>query len=182
MKKSAQRELRPPGFWLSRFWRARGNLPGMEESGRKHPAHGVQNDPETPAIVFLTVCKKGRARWLTCDEVHAALLGAWQEADAWRVGRYVLMPDHLHLFCGPQELEVSLEAWVRFWKGCVTRRLGQKGCGGAGSRIIGIRDCGAGRATRRNGSTCGKIRCGLSRWRLRKRGRIKARYMLSLFS
>jgi putative transposase len=32
------------------------------------------------------------------------------------------MPDHVHLFCAPREVDFSLDAWIRFWKGQFTRR------------------------------------------------------------
>ncbi|CAN5466087.1 hypothetical protein BH20VER3_BH20VER3_08980 [soil metagenome] len=32
------------------------------------------------------------------------------------VGRYVLMPDHLHLICAPLKEEVEIETWITFWK------------------------------------------------------------------
>ena len=41
-------------------------------------------------------------------------------ARAWRVGRYVIMPDHVHLFCAPAD-DVSLGRWVQFWKAMVSR-------------------------------------------------------------
>ena len=31
------------------------------------------------------------------------------------------MPDHLHLFCAPNELAVELNAWVAYWKGQFSR-------------------------------------------------------------
>ena len=90
--------------------------------GRKHPAHGVHIDLGKPTIVFLTVCTKDRKPWLACDEAHDLLREVWREAGKWTVGRYVLMPDHAHLFCAPHDLDFPLDAWVRFWKGRFTRR------------------------------------------------------------
>lgn len=99
----------------------------MEEIGRRRPVHGVHIDIGSPTIVFLTVCTKGRERWLACREAHESLLAAWGEADSWRVGRYVLMPDHVHLFCAPVDLNFSLEAWVRFWKSRFTKNFSRPG-------------------------------------------------------
>jgi putative transposase len=82
---------------------------GEQFQRRKHPAHGVLVSMDSPNIVFLTVCTKDRAAWLASDAAHAALLEAWREADAWWVGRYVLMPEHLHLFCAPVNLEMPLD-------------------------------------------------------------------------
>jgi putative transposase len=70
----------------------------MDDVGRKHPAHGVRISLAEPTIVFLTVCTKDRGPWLACGEAHQALLDALKAAGTWCVGRYVLMPDHLHLF------------------------------------------------------------------------------------
>ncbi len=83
---------------------------------RKHPARGVFISLGHPNIVFLTVCTKDRRPWLTRPHVHESLRQIWTQASAWLVGRYVLMPDHLHLFCAPNDLSFSLNAWVAFWK------------------------------------------------------------------
>ncbi len=83
---------------------------------RRHTAHGVLPSPHQPTIVFLTVCTKDRSPWLTNPGVHTLLRGIWEEASTWLVGRYVLMPDHLHLFAAPGEREIALENWVRYWK------------------------------------------------------------------
>ena len=37
-------------------------------------------------------------------------------ATAWLVSDYLLMPDHLHLFCSPHELKFTIERWIGFWK------------------------------------------------------------------
>ena len=39
------------------------------------------------------------------------------------VGRYIVMPDHLHLFCAPAENQPRpLGQWVRDWKTWASRR------------------------------------------------------------
>jgi REP element-mobilizing transposase RayT len=52
-------------------------------------------------IVFVTMCVEKRRPLLARPEVVALLLDCWRLADHWRVGRWVAMPDHLHLFCAP---------------------------------------------------------------------------------
>jgi putative transposase len=80
----------------------------MEEIGRKHPIHlDVHDRRDTPIIVFLTVCTKGRKPILASSEAQALLIAAWRTAKMWRVGRYVIMPDHVHLFCAPAESETQ---------------------------------------------------------------------------
>ncbi|MGB8353782.1 MAG: transposase [Chthoniobacteraceae bacterium] len=87
--------------------------------GRKHPVHyppiGKHN---APVIIFLTVNSKDRKKIFTTSRVHEILLKCWTQADAWLVGRYVIMPDHIHLFCAPgnQKQSVSLLKWVSYWK------------------------------------------------------------------
>jgi hypothetical protein len=69
---------------------------------RKRPAHfpavtvGFKS-----IIIFLTVCTRQRKPLLANDEAAQLIIEAWQAANFWRVGRYVIMPDHIHLFCGP---------------------------------------------------------------------------------
>jgi putative transposase len=83
---------------------------------RRRPAHGVDIHLSEPTLVFVTVCTKNRAPWLNQVSVHHALRSVWDKADGWAVGAYVLMPDHLHLFCAPRKLEIELSSWVRHWK------------------------------------------------------------------
>jgi putative transposase len=84
--------------------------------GRKSPARGVQIYSVQPTIVFLTACAKDRKLWFANAAVHESLRAAWQSAQAWLVGYYLLMPDHVHLFCAPRDLDFTLEKWVTFWK------------------------------------------------------------------
>jgi REP element-mobilizing transposase RayT len=90
---------------------------------RKHPAHGVLIID--PAIVFVTVCTKHRLPWLANATVHRALQQAWGEAQAWLVGRYVIMPDHIHLFAAPSQTSIELDDWIQFWKSAFTKRVRQ---------------------------------------------------------
>jgi len=91
---------------------------------RKAPVHlSVRDDLNHAVIVFLTVCAQERKAILARTEAHLLLRAAWQQAHGWIVGRYVIMPDHLHLFCAPSEVEFpSLIAWVRYWKMRVSRQ------------------------------------------------------------
>jgi putative transposase len=72
--------------------------------------------------VFLTVCTEGRSPWLAAPAVHDLLKDVWRNARAWLVGRYVIMPDHLHLFASPGELDLPFDNWVRYWKSQFTKR------------------------------------------------------------
>jgi REP element-mobilizing transposase RayT len=88
-----------------------------EEFGRTSPPHFPTLEAgNLPAIVFLTICTKDRQPALATERFHGLLKEAWKSADLWLVGRYVILPDHIHLFCTANTDACSLEDWVRFWK------------------------------------------------------------------
>ncbi|HTL66395.1 MAG TPA: hypothetical protein VL200_01915 [Lacunisphaera sp.] len=90
---------------------------------RRRPAHlPIKQASNRAVIVFLTVCTKHRRSLLANATMHQLLRHAWSRADHWTVGRYVILPNHLHLFCAPASpLENSLTAWVRYWKGLAAK-------------------------------------------------------------
>jgi putative transposase len=56
---------------------------------------------DTSALYFVTFCTHLRKPYLACDEVHAAFVAYSEHAQRdfnIAVGRYVIMPDHVHLF------------------------------------------------------------------------------------
>ena len=65
-------------------------------------------------VFFLTFCTARRMRLLADAETHARFLAFCQRsaelANAW-VGRYVLMPDHIHVFVGVESSSV-LSRWA----------------------------------------------------------------------
>src|SRR2546423_8397539 len=51
------------------------------------------------------------------------VIDAWSQAKSWLVGRYVIMPDHIHLFCAPGVFpREAIAPWVRFWKNLASRK------------------------------------------------------------
>ncbi|MCS7338688.1 MAG: hypothetical protein NZ739_10720 [Verrucomicrobiae bacterium] len=110
---------------------------GETAPARKHPAHPpVVESFNRPIIVFLTVCTKDRQPILATPRMHDLLVRAWSIANHWLVGRYVIMPDHVHLFCSPATWpRMPLKNWVSYWKSLVTRALRGHGplVGGSGS-------------------------------------------------
>ena len=88
-----------------------------EAGGRGYPAKGVHLTTGGPNWVFLTVNTKERESWLAQVSVQKVLHDIWKDsAKAWLVGDYLLMPDHLHLFCTPFDPKFSIERWMAFWK------------------------------------------------------------------
>jgi putative transposase len=96
----------------------------FREPGRRTPAKGVHVSSDGANWVFLTVCTEKRECWLAQDSVQSALHDIWQNtATAWLVSDYLLMPDHLHLFCAPQDLNFTIERWIGFWKDRLAKQL-----------------------------------------------------------
>ena len=84
---------------------------------RNTPAKGVRTSLAGPNWVFLTVCTKDRTRWLAQSSVQQTLHEIWlTKATTWLVSDYLLMPDHLHLFCAPRDDRFTIERWIAFWK------------------------------------------------------------------
>ncbi len=76
-----------------------------------------------PIVQFLTVCVMHRRPILADPEIADLLVEAWKKADRWLVGRYVIMPDHLHFICAPADLNpFPLAKWMAYWRNEVTRR------------------------------------------------------------
>jgi putative transposase len=92
-----------------------------KEPGRHRPAAHIPVSRDLREIIFVTCAAKDRKAILARPEVHAMLREAWQSADAWLVGRYVIMPDHVHFFCARGTGTHPLEAWMQYWKSLITR-------------------------------------------------------------
>lgn len=79
--------------------------------------HPVVESGNRSIIVFVTVCAAGREPVLANQSAHRSLQMAFSRADHWIVGRYVVMPDHVHLFCAPGTWPAEpLSKWVGYWK------------------------------------------------------------------
>ncbi|MHB8994094.1 MAG: REP-associated tyrosine transposase [Armatimonadota bacterium] len=72
---------------------------------------------------FITMCAIDRQRVLVPllgDLIHTALADA-SRMNQWCVGRFVLMPDHLHLFASPLSNEKTLAQFLGGFKQLATR-------------------------------------------------------------
>lgn len=77
-------------------------------------------------LLFVTVCT-ARRRPLLCQTLVQGLLEAiWAKSagiDGWFVGRYVLMPDHVHFFSKPALTAKPIADWMKTWKSVSSRRI-----------------------------------------------------------
>jgi REP element-mobilizing transposase RayT len=75
-------------------------------------------------LFFVTFCTFERKKLLACDAVHAAFVAFAIQAysrHAIAVGRYVIMPDHFHLFVrGPDDFQLGR------WLGMLKQTLGKE--------------------------------------------------------
>lgn len=77
-------------------------------------------------LYFLTVCCAERRRILTNKEAATILITAWQNSArlyGWAVGRYVIMPDHVHFFARALPDGKSLSSFMRNWKRWTSNQL-----------------------------------------------------------
>lgn len=99
----------------------------MESNKREWPdrirpsTHHLVDKRGRANVLFVTVCTWNKEPLLEGPLECEALCRAWTEADAWLVGRFVIMPDHVHFFCSPNSGH-PLSAWMRYWKRLATQR------------------------------------------------------------
>src|SRR5207248_665917 len=73
-------------------------------------------------IQYVSVTVKNRRHLLANPDTAAVIIAAWAKANFWLVGRYVLMPDHLHMFCAPATFPAtSFKDWMEYWRAEATR-------------------------------------------------------------
>ena len=96
-----------------------------EPLSRKHPSkNSLLTSGFRSNILFVTVCTEGRRPLLARPDMVNKILSAWHRADKWTVGRYVIMPDHVHFFCSPATNPPhDFHLWMRYWKRLVTQEV-----------------------------------------------------------
>ena len=125
---SANRRTRPSAENISsRLQKIQINLVSMSDAQRDP---GRENLPHLPSreffnqtiIQYVSMNTKNRRPLLARSEIHETIVRSWQKAGHWLVGRYVIMPDHLHLFCAPYKTpRTPLKDWIEFWRSDVSR-------------------------------------------------------------
>ncbi|MBN1675112.1 MAG: hypothetical protein JXR37_28990 [Kiritimatiellae bacterium] len=97
-----------------------------EQPQRKHPAHMPPIERHNaPVVLFVTLAIKPRGPFLTNARFLDAFTKACADADAWTVGHYLIMPDHVHLFCRPAAVpHIGIKRWASYLKRRVTAHLG----------------------------------------------------------
>jgi len=81
---------------------------------------------ERRPIVFVTTDTAARHPLIACAEAYESLVQTWTRSakiDGWHVGRFILMPDHVHLFARAGLDAKSLAVWMQTWKSLTSRQL-----------------------------------------------------------
>lgn len=80
-------------------------------------------------IYFITTCTLGRRARLVSNDIAAILVGEWRNAHdchGWAIGRYVIMPDHVHFFCRPELDAKPLPIFMQKWKQWTSKRIARE--------------------------------------------------------
>ena len=76
-------------------------------------------------IYFITACTHKRQRILNQPVVHDCFIQFGIQASKYGVwvGRYVIMPDHIHLFAGFGPESITLSSWMKSLKKTISKVL-----------------------------------------------------------
>ena len=100
----------------------RAALPQLPQ--RRHPSrNSVMTHLDNRAIMLYVTVVTGKRNAILADKaVQACIVAAWKAAADWLVGRYVIMPDHIHFFCAPATYPPpDFHRWMKQWKAQVSR-------------------------------------------------------------
>lgn len=78
-------------------------------------------------IYFITTCTYRRRLILASRVVATILVDEWKHArqrHGWAVGRYVIMPNHVHFFCSSEMDAKPLPRFIQAWKQWTSKRIG----------------------------------------------------------
>ncbi|MBI5690143.1 MAG: transposase [Verrucomicrobia bacterium] len=82
---------------------------------------------EKHPVYFVTICVHRRRPLLAIPSVHAILKTEWlhlADHHGWAIGRYVVLPDHVHFFAAPmRESAKPLATTIGRWKEWTSKRM-----------------------------------------------------------
>jgi REP element-mobilizing transposase RayT len=96
--------------------------------GRKHLRRLGRIFETIPGpIYYITCCVRNRRPILVHPEIAKVLISAWETSPdvyGWRVGKYVVMPDHVHFFAAAcKEDAKTLSGFIGSWKRWTKRNI-----------------------------------------------------------
>jgi REP element-mobilizing transposase RayT len=97
----------------------------LEDGMHKHLCRLQRVWIEWP-IYFITTCAFNRRSILASERVTKILTEEWRGAHdrhGWAIGRYVVMPDHVHFFCSAELDARPLPLLMQVWKQWTSKRV-----------------------------------------------------------
>ena len=79
-------------------------------------------------VFFVTICAAGRQPIIHRPAVAGLLIQALHDAPqvhGWMIGRFVIMPDHVHFFCCAASDTKDLATFIRDWKRWTARLIAE---------------------------------------------------------
>jgi putative transposase len=80
-------------------------------------------------VYFITTCTLRRHKILAGRDIAQVLVDEWRSArdrHGWAIGRYVIMPDHVHFFCSAESDAKTLPAFMQRWKEWTSKRMSRE--------------------------------------------------------
>ncbi len=102
--------------------------PTFSNLPKRDHLHRLANVFADNPLYFITCCAANRRRVLADDQAAGVVTDAFRSAPTfhgWSVGRYVVMPDHVHFFARPHSNAKSLPAFLRDWKKWTGRKIAE---------------------------------------------------------
>ena len=103
-------------------------MPATDERMHKHLRRLGRVWIDWP-IYFITTSTLERRALLASKKVAPILTDEWRSAHSrhgWAIGRYVVMPDHVHFFCRAELDAKSLPIFMQKWKEWTSKRIARQ--------------------------------------------------------
>ena len=103
-------------------------MPATDERVHKHLRRLERVWVDWP-IYFITTCTFERRAILGSRDIAAILVQEWRTAHdrhGWAIGRYVIMPDHVHFFCRAELAAKPLRIFMQKWKQWTSKRVARE--------------------------------------------------------
>ena len=103
-------------------------MPATDERVHKHLRRLERVWVDWP-IYFITTCTFERRAILGSSDIAAILVQEWRNAHdrhGWAIGRYVIMPDHVHFFCRAELDAKPLRIFMQKWKQWTSKRVARE--------------------------------------------------------
>ena len=98
------------------------NQPDRDPGRRSLPHHPPVEQANQSILIYVSAVVKRRRPLLANQQIVGHIQTSWRKADHWLVGRWVIMPEHIHLFCAPVKFPMtSLKRWMEYWQADATR-------------------------------------------------------------